>query len=250
MKTYTTFLICWILLAVITCAYLLKYKTAPYGKFSNANWGPMMSNKLGWFIMEFTVMVAFLSRISLRSFNWFTPSGLMIILFFIHYIHRSIIYPLLIRTNGKKMPVIIMLSAILFNSVNGSCLGVWFARYANYSTKWFSSFPFILGIILFFAGMFINQFSDYQLIHLRGKNETGYKIPKQGLFNYISSPNLFGEIVEWSGYALLTWSLPALAFLVWTLANLLPRAVANQKWYKEKFSDYPKERKIFFPFIW
>lgn len=200
--------------------------------------------------MEFTVIVAFLVQLPLRTFNWLTPSGWMIALFFIHYIHRSIIFPLMIRTKGKKMPVIIMLSAIVFNAVNGSCLGIWFARYANYSWHWCSSFPFIMGTILFFAGMCLNQFSDYQLIHLRSKNETGYKIPMKGFFKYVTSPNLFGEILEWSGYALLTWSLPALAFLVWTCANLLPRAVSNQKWYKENFPDYPKERKILLPFIW
>jgi hypothetical protein len=36
-----------------------------------------------------------------------------------------------------------------------------------------------------------------------------------------------GGIVEWGCYALLTWSAPALAFVVWTCANLLPRADAR-----------------------
>ena len=237
-------------LAVVTCFYLLKRKTAPYGKFSSNRWGVMISNRLGWFIMEVTVMIAFLLQLPLRTFHWLTPKGLMIALFFLHYIYRSMIYPLMIRTKGKKMPVIIMFSAIVFNSVNGSALGIWFARYADYAASWLYSPPFIIGAVLFFTGMFIHQTADYYLIHLRKKNETDYKLPVKGLFRYVTSPNLLGEMVEWLGYALLTWSLPALAFFVWTCANLLPRAVANQKWYKEKFPSYPKDRRILFPFLW
>jgi protein-S-isoprenylcysteine O-methyltransferase Ste14 len=250
MNRYILFLVCWMALAVITCFYLLKYKTAPYGKFSSANWGPMIDNRLGWFIMEITVIVAFLAQLPLRTFAWFTPKGLMVALFFLHYVYRSIVYPLMIRTRGKKKPAVIMLSAILFNAVNGSVLGLWFARYVDYSASWLYSLPFIIGVILFFTGMVIHQISDYYLIHLRKKDETDYKLPVKGLFKYVTSPNLLGEITEWLGYALLTWSLPALAFFLWTCANLLPRAAANQKWYREKFPNYPKKRKILFPFVW
>jgi 3-oxo-5-alpha-steroid 4-dehydrogenase 1 len=112
------------------------------------------------------------------------------------------------------------------------------------------SFRFIAGTGLFFVGMGINWGSDYTLIRLRGRGDTGYKVPTSGLFRYISSPNLFGEIVEWFGYAVLTWSLPALAFLVWTCANLIPRAAANHRWYRRQFPDYPARRRRLVPFLW
>lgn len=249
MKNYTIFLVCWMLLAFLVCIYLL-FKAAPYGKFSNRNWGPVIDNKLAWFIMEVVVMLAFLYQLPLKTFNWFSVKGFMVALFFLHYIYRSIIFPLMLRTQGKKMPLVVMLMGMVFNSVNGTTLGIWFANYANYDSRWVSSLPFIIGTVLFFTGMIIHQTSDWHLIHLRKVGETGYKIPTKGMFKYVSSPNLFGEITEWAGYALLTWSLPALAFLVWTLANLLPRAAANQKWYKKTFEEYPENRKILFPFIW
>ena len=57
------------------------------------------------------------------------------------------------------------------------------------------------------------------------------------------------EIMEWIGWAVLTWSLAGLTFVIWTTANLLPRAVSHHKWYKEEFEDYPENRKALIPFI-
>ena len=52
------------------------------------------------------------------------------------------------------------------------------------------------------------------------------------------------------GWALATWSLPGLAFAVWTVANLVPRARANHRWYRGRFPDYPKERRALVPGVW
>jgi len=246
---YIVFIICWIVIGIGAGLFLLR-KEAPYGRFSSKNWGPMISNRLGWILMEAVVMTAFVICLSLRHYNWKTPATIMIGLFFIHYIHRSFIYPLMIRTKSKKMPVLIMLSAMLFNTVNGSLMGIWFADFAHYPDSWYYSPLFIAGVLLFLSGMLINWQADYTLINLRKKDESGYKIPGLGLFRLISSPNLFGEIIEWGGFALLTCSLPALAFFIWTCANLIPRAIANHRWYKREFPDYPPERKILLPYLW
>jgi 3-oxo-5-alpha-steroid 4-dehydrogenase 1 len=246
---YVVFTACWVVVGIGAGLYLFR-REAPYGRFSSRDWGPMVSNRWGWFLMETTVLLAFASRIAWGQFDWMTPAGVMVALFGVHYIHRSLVYPLMIRTNGKRMPLLIMLSAMLFNTVNGSLLGLWFARWAHYPQTWFGSPLFISGCVLFVSGMVINWRSDYTLVGLRQKGETGYKIPETGLFKYVSSPNLLGEIVEWGGYALLTWSLPALAFFVWTCANLIPRAVSNHRWYKQLFPDYPPDRKRLFPLLW
>ena len=60
-------------------------------------------------------------------------------------------------------------------------------------------------------------------------------------------PNYFGELLEWTGWAIATWSLPGLAFAVWTAANLVPRARANHRWYQEKFPEYPRQRRAVLP---
>ncbi|SKD08958.1 3-oxo-5-alpha-steroid 4-dehydrogenase 1 [Chitinophaga ginsengisegetis] len=253
LHSYVVFTYCWMFTGIGAGIYLLR-REAPYGRYSSDKWGPMISNKLAWLLMEATVLVSFLIWIPLCTFQWRSPAGVMIFLFLLHYVHRSFVYPFMIRTKGKKMPVVIMLSGMLFNTVNGSLLGIWFAAIEHYPNNafisWYYTPPFIIGTFLFLAGMGINWWSDYQLIGLRKKHETGYKIPQAGLFKYISSPNLAGEIIEWGGYALLTWSLPGLAFFIWTCANLLPRAMANHRWYQQQFPEYPANRKALLPFIW
>ena len=88
------------------------------------------------------------------------------------------------------------------------------------------------------------------LRNLRKPDESGYRIPYGGLYRWISCPNYFGEIITWVGWAVATWSLPGLAFAVWTIANLAPRARAHHIWYREHFSDYPTERKALMPGVW
>ena len=146
------------------------------------------------------------------------------------------------------MPVAIMLSASFFNLVNGFLNGYWLGFLSDpYPDSWLSDPRFITGTMLFFAGAGINQWADDQLIKLRKQGEKGYKIPQQGIFRYISCPNHFGEILEWTGFAILCWNLPALSFAIWTAANLIPRALSHHKWYLSYFEDYPKDRKAVLP---
>jgi 3-oxo-5-alpha-steroid 4-dehydrogenase 1 len=145
-----------------------------------------------------------------------------------------------------------MATAVLFNSVNGYLHGRWyFTLGQEYSINWFFSPQFIIGLAIFIGGMAINLHSDHILRNLRktGEKETEYKIPYGGVFRWVSCGNYFGEVTEWIGWAVLTWSLPGLVFALWVMANLVPRARSHHKWYHEKFPDYPPERKAIFPFL-
>jgi 3-oxo-5-alpha-steroid 4-dehydrogenase 1 len=70
------------------------------------------------------------------------------------------------------------------------------------------------------------------------------------LFEFISCPNHFSEFIQWSGFAFMAWNLPATTFLIWTFANLFPRALKHHKWYKQHFENYPKNRKAVVPWLW
>ena len=87
------------------------------------------------------------------------------------------------------------------------------------------------------------------IVYTTWKDNDRYHIPKGFMYNYISCPNYFGEIIEWAGFAIMVWNLPSLIFVLWTMFNLIPRAAAHHQWYENKFSDYPN-RKIIFPFIY
>lgn len=247
-SSYRLFLFIWIAVAVIIFFLLLRV-TAPYGRHASAKWGPAISNSMGWMIMESTVLIV----LSVFIFPYVrllsAPAWVMIGLFCFHYFNRTFIFPFRLHTNGKKMPLLVVGSGIFFNIVNGFSQGYYFAHYANYTVAWFTDIRYVTGVILFFIGLFINWKADDILIHLRKPNETHYVIPRKWLFDYISCPNLFGELIEWLGFAILCWNLPALCFFIWTAANLIPRARSHHEWYKNKFSNYPDKRNAIIPFI-
>jgi steroid 5-alpha-reductase/3-oxo-5-alpha-steroid 4-dehydrogenase 1 len=98
--------------------------------------------------------------------------------------------------------------------------------------------------------MALNLESDARLLSLRAPGEAAYKIPRGGLFAWVSCPNYLGEIAEWVGWALASWSIGGAAFAFYTAANLAPRAASHHAWYRRTFSDYPAERKALVPFVW
>jgi hypothetical protein len=247
--TFQIIVIVWIAIAVIIFPVLLRV-TAPYGRHTRGNWGPTVNNKLGWMIYELPSLMIFTYFI-LSGPNW--QSRIIIamgMLWFIHYFNRSIIFPLRLKTKGKRIPWLIVFSAIFFNLVNASLNGYYLGYLSDgYPDNWFLDPRFIIGIILFIAGFIINQVSDQMLLNLRKGGKKGYFIPRGWLFNYVSCPNFLGEIIEWTGFAIMAWNLPAFSFALWTAVNLIPRALDHHRWYLSTFPDYPKERKAVIPFL-
>ena len=234
--------ILWIIIGLIIFPINLIYK-APYGRHTSKKWGISIDNKLGWIIMELPALlicpaIYFYFKVD------FDISIMFICLWIIHYFNRTIIFPFRIKTKGKKMPLAIVISAFFFNIVNGLINGYFLSNINLHSVSIF----LITGFLLFVLGLYINISSDNKLINLR-KIKKGYFVPKGGLFKYISCPNFFGEILEWFGFALMTFNIGSLSFFIWTCCNLIPRALAHHTWYKNKFNEYPKERKAILPFL-
>ena len=247
-SSFQLIVLIWIAVAVFIF-FLLQRIKAPYGRHASASWGPLVNNRLGWLLMElpaFAVMGYFL----IKNIESIPPVvQVMMGLFCLHYFNRTVIFPFRLHTKGKKMPVLIVGSAIFFNLVSTFLQGYYFMHFANYTGSWFTDIRFIGGVALFFTGLFINWKADHILIHLRKPNETHYTIPGGWLFEWVSCPNMMGELIEWGGFALLCWNLPSLAFFIWSSANLVPRAMAHHQWYKNKFPGYPGNRKSIVPFI-
>ncbi|KAF1481086.1 3-oxo-5-alpha-steroid 4-dehydrogenase 1, partial [Pygoscelis antarcticus] len=136
---------------------------------------------------------------------------------------RALIFPLLIR-EGKPTPFFTFVLALLFCVYNGYLQGRSLSNYAKYPSGWLKDPCFITGFIGWLMGMAINIHSDHILRNLRKPGETGYKIPRGGMFEYVSGANFFGEILEWFGFALACCTIESLAFALCTLFILGSRA--------------------------
>ena len=244
-------IICWIWIAVAVIIFPILLKvTQPYGRHSKNNFGPMINNRLGWFLMEFPALVIFGYFVTFKSNMLNVLILLPALLWGLHYIHRVFIFPLLIRTARKKIPVLIVLLGFTFNIINGFLNGYWFEHFApDYRSGMLVNIRLIAGTIVFVTGFIVNKYHDFLLIKLRPASGDGYRIPYGGLFKYVSCPNFLGEIISWSGFALVVFNLPALSFLIWTIANLTTRALDHHRWYIKEFSGYHKERKALIPFL-
>jgi 3-oxo-5-alpha-steroid 4-dehydrogenase 1 len=251
MDKSTFYLLVWLWITVACIVFMiLLFVTAPYGRHTSRKWGITIPDRLGWFIMEVPALLIFLMFIFTGSATKTLALWIVTSLYTAHYIHRAVIYPARIRVRGKEMPLVVALMAVFFNFVNAGFLGYYTGTLnTQYNKEWLTDPRFIAGILVFITGMVLNITSDQHLIRLRKNSNNGYQIPRGRLFDNISCPNFFGEIVEWGGYAILCWSLPAFSFFVWTFCNLVPRGLAHHKWYRSKFPDYPPERKALFPYI-
>jgi hypothetical protein len=245
--SFTIFVLIWIALALILFP-IQFFVTAPYGRHVRAGWGPGLPNRLGWFVMEAVSLVLFAALFLSGGAPKTPATWIFFALWVAHYGNRSLIFPWRTKTRGKIIPLGIVLGAVSFNLVNAGLNGFYLGSLAHYPATWLIDPRFIMGLAIFFVGAAINIWADGKLIALR-KNDGGYAIPRGGLFERISCPNLFGEIVEWFGFAILCWNLPAFSFAIWTAANLIPRARSHHAWYCSHFADYPPGRRAVIPFL-
>lgn len=232
----------WIVLGAALVVFpVLLFVTAPYGRYFRPGWGPTLPTRLGWAVMESVSFFVFAYAFWTQSpFHIQPEAQWLAVLWLAHYFNRTFIFPFLMKPGGKPTPVLTVVMAMVFNSFNAWGNGAAIAP-RTIDVK------VVVGAALFVIGFAINLQSDAILRRLRKPGETGYSIPHGGLYRWISCPNYFGEFLEWVGFAIAAWTFPALAFAVFTFANLYPRARAHHRWYLEKFPDYPKERTAMFP---
>ena len=244
-RFYNILLWAWLALAGAVFLILLR-KPAPYGRLARPGWGPTLPARLGWLVMECpaVLMVAFLFAAGDRRS---AAAWAFLAIWNVHYLYRSLVYSARIR-RGRPVPVFVVASGFVFNIVNGYLQGrCLFTLSPPYGDSWLAGGRFWAGLALFAAGLAVNIRSDNLLRSLRRDAACSYVVPRGWLFRWISCPNYLGEIIEWIGWAILTWSLGGLAFAAWTAANLVPRALSCHRWYGRTFPDYPPERKALIP---
>jgi 3-oxo-5-alpha-steroid 4-dehydrogenase 1 len=273
---------------------------APYGRYSADTIVPIVvDTRAAWILQEMPTLAAVgfhfartggASTVSLTDLAedpcqvWSavvngiasTPSVAFIglALFFVHYVHRTLIFPFMIQPRSPT-PIHVMLLANAYCCFNGTLQASTWIRFAptlfakvtvsNLLADPCSPAAIVsaVGILLFISGMIINMKSDYALVALRRQTAAGsYSIPRGFAFEFISCPNFFGEGVEWLGYAITaaglsgacicsTAGLVGASFFLYTLSNTFPRGVKHHQWYlntfKEKYAQL--NRKAVIPFL-
>lgn len=251
-EAYYLFLIVMALLAAGVFV-ALHFFEAGYGYLFDRRYGPPVPNRVGWVLMEAPVFVIMTVLWMLSERTCEVGPLVLFVLFQLHYLQRAFIFPLLLR-GRSKMPLGIVVMGIVFNICNALMQGGWifFVAPEGYYTNWLAQPYVYIGGALFFAGMFINLQSDAIIRRLRRPGDTRHYIPRGGMFGYVSSANYFGELLEWTGFAVASWSWAGAVFVWWTFANLAPRAASLHKRYAQEFgAEFTLlKRKKIIPFIY
>lgn len=237
----------------------LQFLTVPYGMTYNTRWGISIRSNIGWMIMEFPVFIVmfllylFAMAFHVKTFNVVTFA--IFVLFQAHYLQRSFIFPVLMR-GTSKMPLSVIFMGFFFNICNALMQGGWlffFSPDDYYQISWFWSPQFIVGTILFLFGMIVNIQADKIIRRLRvDDKDNNYYLPTGWFFDKINSANYFGELVEWIGFAILSWSWAGWVFVFWTFANIVPRSKRVYERYTQFWGDDFKKLKRYkiFPYIY
>ncbi len=234
------------------------FTKSPYGRFASDRWGLNLSPRLGWFLMELPATLSFVF-FYVQGRNRFEIVPLFFLaVWLIHYGNRGFVFPYLIRSpRGQKasFSLTIVLSGWLVTTLHGYLNAAFISDLGTHFTlDWFKDPRFIIGITLYYASFALNIHSDAIIRNLRSVEEVErgdkvYRIPRGGLFRYVTNPSYLTEITAFTGFAIATWSLGACFILLITIANLVPRAFQTHRWYQERFSDYPPERRVLIPFV-
>ena len=207
-----------------------------------------MPAKFSWFYMEVPSLLVSSAAIHHLCTFGDHQKILLLLPFWLHYLNRSIIYPLRI-SQGRPFPLVSSSSAFLFTLGNGLMQS---HAIITGDQPQFSFFT-LFGLLVFITGMAINIQSDAILRGLRGDSKSSspkYRIPRGGLFSLVSCPHYAGEIMEWLGFCACVQSAASLWFSAFSLVFLGSRAVATHAWYREKFrEEYPASRRAFIPYI-
>jgi 3-oxo-5-alpha-steroid 4-dehydrogenase 1 len=241
----------WFMLSSVIFSPALLLINAPFGRFTPKNQHSLLvlDGIKSWMVMELVSPMAFIytfytSPLSARGapIQWNGPQTILALCFLVHYTNRAIINPL--RTPSRsKSHIIVPLSAVVFNIINGSLMGSYLSSPdAHNFLSGRSSTPFCVGLTLWAFGFVGNILHDEILLAIRrkanskgkGKAEAGehYAIPQGGLYTLVSYPNYLCEWIEWLGFAIAASPFPFALDSIFTASiSLVFSSLLDPKFY-------------------
>lgn len=115
---------------------------------------------------------------------------------------------------------------------------------------------FYCGMCLFYFMEVGNFSAHWTLRMLRPPGTRIRRIPRGGLFEFVSCPNYTYEICSWIGFNLMTKTVAGILFMCFGAAQMLVWAKNKHRRYKREFDGkenrplYPPNRRILVPFIY
>ncbi|MFK7989084.1 MAG: methyltransferase [Sandaracinaceae bacterium] len=240
----------------LTVIGLLVMK-APYGRFAEEG-GLALDPRIGWFLMELPATVVFWMTFLQMPRRLETVPMVLAGMWGFHYLNRGFVFPALMRVpKGRKGSFgwLVVASGWGVTSMHGYMNARWYGELGPHLVDgWFADPRFLIGVAVYAVGFAINVHADHVLRTLRTKDEVAaakrvYRIPRGGLYRFVTNPSYLGELIAWAGFACFTWSLAGVFIFGISAANLVPRAFSTHKWYLGRFDDYPRERKALIPFL-
>ncbi|KAJ7481520.1 3-oxo-5-alpha-steroid 4-dehydrogenase-domain-containing protein [Mycena latifolia] len=216
----------WFIIGSVVVAPAQLFINAPFGRFTPSQHSIFLVDGIkSWIVMELVSPIFFLYAL-FRGPNAGppavgSPKSILAGAYLIHYLNRALVSPL--RTPSRsKSHLIVPLSAVLFNTLNGSLMGSFISSPVSPAPPIY----FYAGLALWAFGFAGNVMHDEILLNIRrnakdkpkgeGKGEH-YAIPNGLLFNFVSYPNYFCEWLEWLGFALAADPRLAQSFFAGTL---------------------------------
>ena len=113
----------------------------------------------------------------------------------------------------------------------------------------------VFGVLLYLSGSYINTHSEYSRHVWKLKEENRGRLYTEGLFNLSMHINYFGDVVLFTGFAVVTHSLSMLVIPLIMAVNFVFIIIPSldrylEKNYKNEFRDYSKKTKKFIPLIY
>lgn len=239
-------------------ALTAPFVPTPYGRFASERFGLALDPRIGWFLMELPATLSFLYFFFSGPRHAETVPLVFLCVWLVHYGNRGFYFPFSIRSpQGARasFSLMVIMTGWIVTSLHGYLHAAYFTSHATqYTIDWLWDPRFLIGLPIYAVSLVLTLHSDAIVRGLRSRNEVAmgervYRIPRGGMFRWVSSPSYFTELTGWAGLALATWSLAGVFIFAVSAANLVPRALATHRWYRERFPDYPRERRALIPYL-
>ncbi|KAF9473778.1 hypothetical protein BDN70DRAFT_885548 [Pholiota conissans] len=241
----------WFTLGSLVLTPVLLIIDAPFGRFTPKQQSSifLLDGIKAWIFMELISPSCFIYTFLSSPLSVQPPPlpalsdrhAILALCFLAHYLNRALISPL--RTPSRsKTHIIVPLSGISFNVINGSLMGSYLS--SPFARMWLQGptrTSFYVGLGIWAVGLAGNIYHDEILLNIRlkakskGKAKEGqgehYAIPNGGMYSLISYPNYFFEWVEWFGFALAASPLP------FRLGGLTAASVVSSMFNSQTYID-------------